>query len=213
MRVLGDELAAALLHLDETSAGVRLWGFVAPPTASRGARDYQYFFVNGRHVRDRLLAHAVRQAFQDVLHHERHPAYVLFLEIDPARVDVNVHPTKSEVRFRDPQAVHQLVFHALSRLLAGTRAGAAAGGFGPAGADAARAAAPGGRADLERATPADVRPAGAGGSSPSTTRCSVRARTPLRPLPPAHGEEAPPLGFALAQLAGVYVLAQNAPAW
>jgi DNA mismatch repair protein MutL len=132
--VLGDELAAALLHLDETSAGLRLWGFVAPPTASRGTRDAQYFFVNGRHVRDRLLGHAVRQAFQDVLHHERHPAYVLFLDIDPARVDVNVHPTKSEVRFRDPQAVHQLVFHALSRLLAGTRAEPRRT-FGPAGVD------------------------------------------------------------------------------
>jgi DNA mismatch repair protein MutL len=207
--LLGDELAEVLLHLDETSAGVRIWGFVAPPTASRGARDYQYFFVNGRHVRDRLLAHAVRQAFQDVLHHERHPAYVLFLEIDPARVDVNVHPTKSEVRFRDPQAVHQLVFHALSRLLAGTRAGAAAGGFGPAGADPSAPLHP--AAALTWSGPRQqtfglpVREA----ASFYDTLFGSRANT-AAVLPPAHGEEAPPLGFALAQLAGVYVLAQNA---
>ena len=205
--LLGDELAAVLLHLDETSAGVRIWGFVAPPTASRGARDYQYFFVNGRHVRDRLLAHAVRQAFQDVLHHERHPAYVLFLDIDPARVDVNVHPTKSEVRFRDPQAVHQLVFHALNRLLAGTRAGAADGGIGPIGAD--RSTPPPSLAAMtwsgarQQAIGLPVREA----ASFYDTLFGSRAST-AEPLP-ARSEEAPPLGFALAQLAGVYVLAQN----
>ena len=124
--VLGDEAAQALLPMDEANGNVRLHGFVASPAFNRGNRDYQYIFVNGRFVRDKLLAHAIRQAFHDVLHHERHPAFVLFLEIDHARVDVNVHPTKTEVRFRDPQAVHQFVFHALSRLLAGTRAGAAA---------------------------------------------------------------------------------------
>jgi DNA mismatch repair protein MutL len=205
--LLGDELAAVALHLEETSAGVRVWGFVAPPTASRGARDYQYLFVNGRHVRDRLLAHAVRQAFQDVLHHERHPAYVVFLELDPARVDVNVHPTKSEVRFRDPQAVHQLVFHALSRLLAGTRAGAAAPG-------------PGGAATAIPPHP----PAAPSWSGPRQQAIGLPAQEATAfydalfgpgvgaagPMLPAQSEAAPPLGFALAQLAGVYVLAQNA---
>src|SRR4029077_1200177 len=122
--LLGDEAAQALLPMDEANGNVRLHGFVASPAFNRGNRDYQYTFVNGRFVRDKLLAHAIRQAFHDVLHHERHPAFVLFLEIDHARVDVNVHPTKTEVRFRDPQAVHQFVFHALSRLLAGTPAGA-----------------------------------------------------------------------------------------
>jgi DNA mismatch repair protein MutL len=207
--VLGDELAAVLLHVDETSAGVRLWGFVAPPTASRGARDYQYFFVNGRPVRDRLLAHAVRQAFQDVLHHERHPAYVLFLDIDPARVDVNVHPTKNEVRFRDPQAVHQLVFHALSRLLAGTRAGTAAGAFGPVDADAGRppqmAAALAWSGPRQQAIGLPAREAATFYDALFGSRASA-AEAPL----PARHEDAPPLGFALAQLAGVYVLAHNA---
>ena len=206
--VLGEELTASLLHLDETSAGVRLWGFVGPPTASRSARDYQYFFVNGRHVRDRLLAHAVRQAFQDVLHHDRHPAYVMFLEIDPARVDVNVHPTKSEVRFRDPQAVHQLVFHALSRLLAGTRAGggaeepsaAIAGGGIPA--LAARAA------TWSMATQQGFAlPAREAQSFYDTLFGSRQSGAAVSPA--AHDEAAPPLGFALAQLAGIYVLAQN----
>jgi DNA mismatch repair protein MutL len=203
--VLGGELAAVLLHLDETSAGVRVSGFVAPPTASRAARDYQYFFVNGRHVRDRLLAHAVRQAFQDVLHHDRHPAYVLFLDIDPARVDVNVHPTKSEVRFRDPQAVHQLVFHALTRLLAGTRAGGVASAATVSGSDSrgpASAFAWSGPHQQPIGLP--VREATAFYETLFASRASNAA-----PFPQERSEQAPPLGFALAQLAGVYVLAQN----
>jgi len=107
-----------VVALDEAGAGLRLYGCAAQPAHSRATRDDQYVFVNGRFVRDKLLAHAIRQAYQDVLHHQRHPAFVLFLEIDPAQVDVNVHPTKSEVRFRDSRAVHQFVFHALNKALA-----------------------------------------------------------------------------------------------
>src|SRR4051794_7468704 len=133
--LLGEEFAAAALALDHGTPGLRLHGLIASPSFNRSARDYQYFFVNGRCVRDRLIAHAIREAFHDVLHHERHPAFVLFFDIDPARVDVNVHPTKSEVRFRDPQAVHQFVFHALQNTLAQSRAGA---GATPVAADAVK---------------------------------------------------------------------------
>jgi DNA mismatch repair protein MutL len=118
--LLGEEFCAAALAIDETSAGLRLTGYVGLPAQARSARDVQYFFVNGRFVRDRLLAHAVRQAYQDVLHHERHPAFVVFLDLDPAQVDVNVHPTKIEVRFRDARSIHQFVFHALNQALAGS---------------------------------------------------------------------------------------------
>jgi DNA mismatch repair protein MutL len=208
--ILGDDAALALLPVNDGSDAARVHGFVASPAFSRGTRDCQYAFVNGRFVRDRLLAHAIRQAYQDVLHHERHPAFVLFLEMDAARVDVNVHPTKIEVRFRDPQAVHQLVFHALSKRLAATRAGSQAAG------DAAAVA-------LEAA------PAFAGSDAWSAWRGPPRqaamgldAHQPLAfyermfpagPAPAApdvpRADGAPPLGFALAQLLGIYVLAQN----
>ena len=116
--VLGQEFAAEMITVDDAAAGLRFWGVAAKPTFSRGRRDTQYVFVNGRFVRDKLVAHAIRQAYQDVLHHDRHPAYVLFLELDPNLVDVNVHPAKTEVRFRDGQAVHQFIFHVLNRALA-----------------------------------------------------------------------------------------------
>ncbi|MBI1990562.1 MAG: DNA mismatch repair endonuclease MutL, partial [Betaproteobacteria bacterium] len=138
--LLGDEFSAAALAVDAQSTGLRLMGLVGLPAAARGARNAQYCFVNGRFVRDKVLSHALRQAYQDVLHHDRYPAFVLFVEIDPARVDVNVHPAKSEVRFRDSQALHQFVFHAVSRALAGSVAGGATGTV-PA-AQASPAAAP-----------------------------------------------------------------------
>ncbi len=121
--ILGEDFGTAAVAVDAVSGMLRLKGLAGLPAAARAARDAQYCFVNGRFVRDRVMAHAIRQAYQDVLHHERHPCYVLFLEVDPARVDVNVHPAKSEVRFRDSQAVHQFVFHAVSRALAATVAG------------------------------------------------------------------------------------------
>jgi DNA mismatch repair protein MutL len=202
--VLGDDAADALLEVDEGSAPARVWGLIASPTFSRASRDCQYLFVNGRFVRDKLVSHAIRQAYQDVLHHDRHPAYVLFLDIDPARVDVNVHPTKSEVRFRDTQAVHQVVFHALTRALSHTRAGSVPGAAAPAPALAAAGyTAPGphqasmGLA-LRQAVPHYERLFGTAPGVPA-------ADTP----PLREGADAPPLGFALAQLAGVYILAQN----
>lgn len=116
--ILGTEFAAEAFSVDESAAGLRLWGMAAKPTFNRHSRDTQYVYVNGRFVRDKLLAHAIRQAYQDVLHHDRHPAFVLFLELDPSLVDVNVHPTKTEVRFRDGQAIHRFIFHVLHKALA-----------------------------------------------------------------------------------------------
>jgi DNA mismatch repair protein MutL len=116
--VLGAEFAAESITIDEEAAGLRLWGMAAKPAFNRNSRDKQYVYVNGRFVRDKLIAHAIRQAYQDVLHHERHPAFVLFLELNPSLVDVNVHPAKTEVRFRDGQAIHRFIFHSLNKNLA-----------------------------------------------------------------------------------------------
>ena len=116
--VLGAEFAAESIAIFEEAAGLQIKGVIAKPTFSRNSRDTQYAYVNGRFVRDKLLSHAIRQAFSDVLHHNRHPAYVLFLTLDPNLVDVNVHPAKTEVRFRDGQAIHRFVFHSLHKALA-----------------------------------------------------------------------------------------------
>lgn len=120
--ILGDGFANARLPIDECAGPLRLHGFIGLPTASKGRADAQYFYVNGRFVRDKLLTHAVRAAYQDVLHGDRYPSYVIALDLDPALVDVNVHPSKIEVRFRDSRAVHQFVFHAVNRALAQTSA-------------------------------------------------------------------------------------------
>ena len=205
--VLGEEFAAASLPVDVTSAGFRLHGLAAQPAYSRSSRDAQYFFVNGRFVRDKVLAHAVREAYHDVLHHDRHSAYVLFLELDPALVDANVHPTKIEVRFRDSRGMHQFVFHALEKALSATRAGLGAereatpaptafridGGFSRQ---------PG--MDLLTNEPASFYATLFG--TAGTAAVSAPGRPPVPAMPQ---DEDHPLGFALAQLSGIYVLAQN----
>jgi DNA mismatch repair protein MutL len=198
--VVGDDFAGAAVEVAASGASVRLSGLVAAPGFTRASRDAQYLFVNGRFVRDKVVAHAIREAYADVLHHDRHPAYVLFLEIDPRLVDVNVHPAKTEVRFRDAGAVHQFVFHALSRALAAPLAGAAR----PAPAAPPAAAA----FSFSQGSLAVAQP-------PSRYEAFLAAATAdeRRPAAASPGAEpgAPPmLGYALAQLHGVYVLAQNA---
>ena len=209
--MLGEDFEASAVTVEAASGStLRLSGLAGLPAAARGARHAQYCFVNGRFVRDKVIAHALRQAYQDVLHHDRFPAYVLFLEIDPARVDVNVHPTKSEVRFRDTQAIHQFVFHAVSRALAGTVAGGTA--------DITPGTVP--RPSLDGFKPVQHRmplgiaqPPGAydllfGRTQPATTAVPAQRAAGIADL--AHtNAEIPALGYAVAQLHGIYILAQN----
>jgi len=205
---LGGEFTAACIAIDAEAAGLRLHGWVGLPTASRSSADQQYFYVNGRSVRDRVVSHAVRQAYADVLFHGRHPAFVLFLEIDPRRVDVNVHPAKLEVRFRDSRLVHEFVYRSLHEALAGTRAGAStphASGAMPQQQWQA--------AQQPMALPVrDVLASYAAlyGNDPSKVDgATALALTEAALAAAEEGTRAPPLGFALAQLHGVFVLAEN----
>jgi DNA mismatch repair protein MutL len=121
--ILGEEFSQHAVSVERQLANLHLYGIAAVPAYSRSSRDGQYFFVNGRFVRDKVLMHSVRQAYQDILHHQRHPAFVLFFDLPPEQVDVNVHPAKSEVRFRESQGIHQFVFHALQDALSAPLAG------------------------------------------------------------------------------------------
>jgi DNA mismatch repair protein MutL len=202
--LLGDGFRDAAIAVNAPSGSFRLAGLIAQPAYSRAARDAQYFFVNGRYVRDKVLAHAVREAYHDVLHHDRHSAYVLFLELEPRLVDANVHPTKIEVRFRESQAVHQFVFHALHKALATTSAGV--------GIDRARAT---GVSPATLASPRVQAAIGFSAREPAAFYSALfgerRAPLPDDALPtslPDSGDEYP-LGLALAQLSGIYILARN----
>ena len=205
--VLGEEFAAASLPVDVSSAGLRLHGLAAQSAYSRSARDAQYFFVNGRFVRDKVLAHAVREAYHDVLHHDRHSAYVLFLELDPALVDANVHPTKIEVRFRDSRGMHQFVFHALEKALSATRAGFSGNHESTPAPSAYRvdrsfSTQPG--MDFLTNEPASFYATLFSTAGTATVYAADRPAVTMMPQDEDH-----PLGFALAQLSGIYVLAQN----
>ena len=197
--VLGEDFATASVMVDEQSAALRLWGMAGLPAYSRGTRDAQYFYVNRRFVRDKLVAHALREAYQDILHHDRHPAFVLFLEIDPAAVDVNVHPTKIEVRFRDARAVHQFVFHALNKALSASVVEHDASRAARVNPFVATAYAAQAGMNLGVAQPAAFY------ETLFTNQVRPQTRTPLNDAK----QEIPPLGFALAQLQGIYILAQN----
>jgi DNA mismatch repair protein MutL len=214
--VLGHEFMAESFSVDETSAGLRLWGRAAKPTYNRNSRDTQYVFVNGRFVRDKLMAHAIRQAYQDVLHHDRHPAFVLFLELDPMLVDVNVHPSKTEVRFRDGQAIHRFIFHSLHKALAVptgesnlvTASQAAYNPFSPS-----PASNPSiyptyqSSMDLRADEPASFYQNMFGDIKPQVNMGV--ADTPELGVADSGASQQFPMGFALAQIHGVYILAQN----
>jgi DNA mismatch repair protein MutL len=208
--LLGEEFVGNALYVEHAALGLSLRGWLGLPTYSRSQPDQQHLVVNGRAVRDRFLGTAVRLGYRDVLFHGRHPAYVLYLDLDPARVDVNAHPQKLEIRFRDGQTVHDFVRRSVESVLASTRPGVAgtgpiaaaalAGPAGPRQAPMSLAVAEpiGGRLDWRQlASPAEF-PA----RSPATATAPVAAV--------AADATVPPLGFALGQLHGIYILAETA---
>jgi DNA mismatch repair protein MutL len=228
--ILGDEFGAASAEIDERAATFSIVGWIGLPRYSRAGRDQQYLFVNGRFVRDKLLVHAIREAYSDVLHGGRHPAYALYLNLDPSLVDVNVHPSKAEVRFRDSRAVHQFVFHALNKALSGSAASTAPAMANPLDWITNRGALQ--TRQIAQATPIQHPQPWQRGVQQSFTQ--LNAREPNAFYEVLRGELAsssaavqgaamvnlarhesssqdfPPLGFALAQLHGIYILAQNA---
>ena len=210
--ILGEDFFPHALPLEVSAGPLRLSGLAALPAYSRAGRDEQFFFVNGRFVRDKLLSHAARQAWADILHGARQPAYVLFLDLDPAGVDVNVHPAKTEVRFRDARGIHQFIFHALQRTLATPLAA----GMGNENIAPIPLRMPTWLPAQQRSFAVD---------EPATQPYLDFARAAFGELnangvPSAPTGEMPTsatnlpaqtsLGYALAQVGGVYVLAQNA---
>ena len=226
--ICGPAFMKDALYVDNDRTGIRLWGWMGLPTFSRSQADLQHFFVNGRAIRDKVVSHAVRQAYQDVLYHGRHPAFVLFLEIEPADVDVNVHPTKHEVRFRDSRSIHGFVYTTLHRALSQDRpqdhlqssesglntnqdaeqqAGQSTIQF-PSGSPAASQSAPLGNQNYSSGPQGhgfQSRPQSFGVNTPMAAYQGLYATE----MPTEEGD-IPPMGFAIAQLKGIYILAENA---
>lgn len=200
------------------TGGLRLSGWLAPPTLSRAQADMQFFYVNRRLVRDKLVGHAVRQAYQDVLYHGRQPLFVIFLELEPNRVDVNVHPAKTEVRFRDARLVHDFIFHSLHQVIADSRPGR--GGLGTSQTMASAQSAHHQSQSLPRFEQQASLPLGIAEARPQYPAARATFAASLnwqRPVTTASSpgtdlpqDAIPPLGFALAQLHEIYILAQNA---
>ena len=197
LRLMPEEFAAARREVEQDAGAVRVHGWAGAPTASRARADAQYFFVNGRYVRDKVLTHAVRAAYADVLHGTAQPMYCLYLTIDPKRVDVNVHPTKTEVRFRDSSSVHQFVIHAVQAALA----------------QSVQPLQPLPMNSLVSEPEYRLTPAHQTSFGVAQTVADYLALLAERPVPSAsdvNDESAHvPLGFAVAQLSGIYILAQN----
>ncbi len=216
--VCGPAFIENAVFIDYAIDGLRLWGWVTRPTFSRSQADMQYFYVNGRMVRDKLVTHAIRQAYQDVLYHGRHPAYVLFLELDPSTVDVNAHPGKHEVRFRQSRSVHDFLFRAIHKSLADlrpdegdNRLDAAVLNAGIASTAHDRVQASGqsrGAAAYVRQAPLSLAVAEQMSSYGQMKAAAVDAAGVLQDE--TGSEQVPPLGYARAQLHGIYILAENA---
>ncbi|MHB1061662.1 MAG: DNA mismatch repair endonuclease MutL [Thiobacillus sp.] len=210
-QVMGEAFERNTIAVDAAAGALRVSGWVIRPGAATASRDSQHVFVNGRYVRDKLIVHALKEAYRDVLHHQLNPAYCLFISLPPDAVDVNVHPAKTEIRFRDSRGVHQFLFHAVERLLSAPVTGSAAPEA--PGTPAAPGFRPGFVAQQQGSMPLQVNEAmafyaplqGAGLRGQDSGEEGVPAAQPL-----PDGIDAPPLGYALGQLHGVYVLAQNA---
>ncbi|UJP05005.1 MAG: DNA mismatch repair endonuclease MutL [Nitrosomonas sp.] len=217
--ILGEEFGQTAVTIDEQSDGIRLYGMAALPALARSSRDAQYFFVNNRFVSDKLISHALREAYRDVLHLDKHPAFVLFLSIHPENVDVNVHPTKTEVRFREPRALHQFIFHAIDKALAAPNRSIDTA----LPASSVRASPPHALSAYPRSNATPTRTAaqpegfyrtlfGTGtddGPVPSMESAITRQHTATNTVAAEQQLPAHPLGFALGQLHGIYILAQN----
>ncbi len=212
IEVLGDDFVESSLEISEGNATLELTGLIQTPTHQLRGKSAQYLFVNGRYIKDRIIAHAIKQAYADVLHHGADISYVLFLNIEPTLVDVNVHPRKTEVRFRESQAVHQFVFHSLEKALAASRSNS-----------------------TDHRTLSSTRATGFFSEPPHSHQNNLQLRTPApstaqnndthRDLlsnnnqtdhfqvssdrEKSEEEQDYPLGFAIAQLGGIYILAQN----
>lgn len=201
-QVCGESFLEHARFFERDIEGMRLFGWLADPTFSRSQADMQYTFVNGRVVRDKVLRHAVRLGYRDVLFQARQPAYVVFLELDPRRVDVNAHPAKLEIRFRDSRLVHDFVFRTVESVLATTLESGQRDAIRP----------PAHATDQRPVEPVPQRLLGLGGRlDVAEVRENVSLYDVLhgRPVPQPAEQELPPLGFALAQLSGIYILAQN----
>lgn len=208
-QVVGDEFIANALYVEHESAGCRLTGWLCQPTYARAQPDLQHFYLNGRMLRDRLVASAIRLGYRDVMFHGRYPAFVLFMELDPSQVDVNAHPAKLEVRFRDGRHVHDFLFRSVERALRDTYAGASGAAPPPTDADSLlppQASWP--SHGIARMWPTRGHSSFGLRIAEPPPAYSAVAREAAASMSTQVDAQAPPLGFALAQLHGIYILSQ-----